>query len=200
MSKKILTALGYIAVLLLLAGVIAFIAVFTRGFTSEFATFYVVHASENIFAESDTKTLTADTELRFDVKYTFGDLADEESGDFTATIVPYITDDTYFAYLLDGEERSFDDEAETDFSAYFGLVKYDGYFTINIPYGADMTACLQSVHEGMTVTVDETVDITALPYFALKVVSYNGESTVLIPFVVYKSADGIVITPDEIII
>ena len=74
MSKKILTALGYIAVLLLLAGVIAFIAVFTRGFTSEFATFYVVHASENIFAESDTKTLTADTELRFDVKYTFGDL------------------------------------------------------------------------------------------------------------------------------
>ena len=200
MGKKVASIIAYVLILLLIVGIIAFVAVFTRGFTSDFATFYVVYANENVFGESKPKVLIADTEQRFEVKYTFGIFANKDNTDYSVAIVPYITDDTAFTYRMDGEDCLFELDAEKDFGAYFGVVKHDGFFTVNIPYEVDMQACLESMYTDSTVTVDDTVDISALPYFAIKVKSYNGKSTVLIPFTVYKSTDGIVIDPGEIIV
>ena len=200
MAKKVASIIAYVLILLLIIGVIAFVAVYTRGFTSDFATFYVEYAEEKIFGASEPKTLTADTEQRFEVKYTFGAFASKDNTDYSVAVKPYISDNTSFTYRLDGEDQTFKGDAETDFSEYFGVVKNEGYFTVFIPYETDMQACLQSVHEGKTVTVDESIDMTALPYFAIEVTSYNGESTVRIPFIVYKSTDGIIVDPCEIIV
>ena len=53
MAKKVASIISYVLILLLIIGVIAFVAVYTRGFTSDFATFYVENAEEKIFGASE---------------------------------------------------------------------------------------------------------------------------------------------------
>lgn len=192
--KKIGTIIAYLLIVLALAGVIGFIVVFTNGGTSDFKTFYVKYDGKMILQDTE-KQLPADKDLTFEVHYTFDKIVDSETKDFYVSVVAYSTEETAFEYSVDGETVSFAD-MESDFSNRFALVKTESGFTMNIPYEIDMYTCLSSVHTGKTVVVSDTVDLTQTPYFAIKVVSYNEKSTILIPFTVTKGVSGIILTPD----
>lgn len=193
--KKIGTIIAYVLILLVLAGAIGAVVVFTNGGTTEFKTFYVKYDGEMILTDTE-KQLPADNELNFEVKYTFENITGSETKDFFVSVVANVTEDTDFEYSVNGETLAFSKLTETDFSKCFALVKTESGFKIKIPYSVDMQTCLSSVHTGKAVTVDESVDMTKTPYFAIKVVSYNEKSTILIPFTVYKGVSGIILTPD----
>lgn len=193
--KKIANYIVYGAIILALVAVIGFVAVFTRGGTTDFKTFYAKYDGEMILGDTQ-KALPANKELTFEVKYTFDNVVKSETKDFFVSVVPNVTEETDFACSVDGESVSYSELSDTDFSKCFALVKTESGFTMNIPYAIDMQSCLSAVHTGKTVIVDDSVDITKTPYFAIKLTSYNEKSTIRIPFTVEKDVSNIVLIPD----
>lgn len=198
MSKKIGTYLTYGLVLLILVGVIGVVLTFTRGGTTTFKTFYATYEGKMLFGNEELE-LTAGKDLQFDVKYTFDAAIKDTKKDFYVSIISYGTDENEFTYTVDGEEYVFDKESESDVSSCFGLTKTESGFKMKIPYEMTMTTCLAAMHPDSEIKVDETVDMTRVAYFAIKIVSYNEESTIILPFKIHLSAADIVITPDSII-
>lgn len=198
MNKKVGTYLTYALVLFILLGVIGVVLTFTRGGTTTFKTFYAIHEGKMLFGNEELE-LTAGKDLQFDVKYTFDAAIKDTKKDFYVSIIPYATDDNKFTYTVNGEEYVFDKESESDVSSCFGLTKTDSGFEINIPYEMNMTTCLAAMHPDSEIKVDETVDMTKVAYFAIKIVSYNEESTIILPFKIHLSAADIVISPDSIV-
>ncbi len=198
MSKKVGTYLTYALVLLILLGVIGVVITFTRGGTTSFKTFYAVYEDKMLFGNEELE-LTAGKDLQFDVKYTFDAATKDTKKDFFVSIIPHATDENKFSYTVNGEECVWDKKLERDMSSAFGLTKTDTGFKINIPYEMNMTKCLSAMHPDSEIKVDETVDMTKVAYFAIKIVSYNEESTIILPFKIQLSAADIVITPDSIV-
>jgi len=193
--KKIGTIIAYVLIIACIVGIIGFIAVFTRGGTADFKTFYAKYDGQMILDDTDM-TFTAGAKNTFEVNYTF-DKVTSEKKDFYISVVPYITDDNNFEYTAGGETKAFKDLADTDISGCFTLVKTDSGFTFTVPVGTDMETVLASLYEsGTEIEVSDTVDVTETAYFALKLTSYNEKSVIYMPFTVEQSAGWIILTPD----
>lgn len=180
-KKKVSKIIAYVllaAVLIMTAGLVL---TFTRGGTTSFKTFYAEHNGKKLFGD-EKLSLVPGEELRFDVKYTFDALVDEEEKDFSVSIITYGTKDNQFTYTANGQPYGFDATTEVDVSDYFNLKKEEDHFTMELPNSFSMGAVLSQVHEGKTIEVAKSVDISAGWYFAMKIQSYNEESTIIVPF------------------
>lgn len=153
---------------------------FTRGGTTSFKTFYAEHNGKKLFGD-EKLSLVPGEELRFDVKYTFDALVDEEEKDYSVSIITYGTKDNQFTYTANGQPYGFDATTEVDISDYFNLKKEEDHFTMELPNNFSMAAVLSQVHEGKTIEVAKSVDISAGWYFAMKIQSYKGSGIDEVP-------------------
>ena len=180
-KKKVGKIIAYVllaAVLIMTAGLVL---TFTRGGRTSFKTFYAEHNGKKLFGD-EKLSLVPGEELRLDVKYTFDALVDEEEKDYSVSIITYGTKDNQFTYTANGQPYGFDATTEVDVSDYFNLKKEEDHFTMELPNSFSMGAVLSQVHEGKTIEVAKSVDISAGWYFAMKIQSYNEESTIIVPF------------------
>lgn len=180
-KKKVSKIIAYVllaAVLIMTAGLVL---TFTRGGTTSFKTFYAEHNGKKLFGD-EKLSLVPGEELRFDVKYTFDTLVEDEEKDYSVSIITHGTKDNQFTYTVNGQPYGFDEKTEVDVSEYFNLKKEEDHFTMELPNNFSMAAVLSQVHEGKTIEVAKSVDISAGWYFAMKIQSYNEESTIIVPF------------------
>lgn len=123
--------------------------------------------------------------------------------DCTAKIVPNVNDDTDFEYTISGisgtQKYSYETDLTAafveDYSSYSGNgfeINEDGGFTLCIDsaysdsvLGSDycMQYMLYKVYGGKEITLSSAVDMTTYPYFAVKVTSPDGKSSITIPFI-----------------
>ena len=180
-KKKVSKIIAYVllaAVLIMTAGLVL---TFTRGGTTSFKTFYAEHNGKKLFGDEQL-SLVPEEELRFDVKYTFDALVEEEEKDYSVSIITYGTKENQFTYTVNGQPYGFDKKTEVDVSEYFNLKKEEDHFTMELPKDFSMSAVLSRVHEGSMINVAESVDVCAGWYFAIKIQSYNEESIIILPF------------------
>lgn len=180
-KKKVSKIIAYVllaAVLIMTAGLVL---TFTRGGTTSFKTFYAEHNGKKLFGD-EKLSLVPGEELRFDVKYTFDTLVEDEEKDYSVSIITHGTKDNQFTYTVNGQPYGFDEKTEVDVSEYFNLKKEEDHFTMELPNNFSMAAVLSQVHEGKTIEVAKSVDISAGWYFVMKIQSYNEESTIIVPF------------------
>lgn len=180
-KKKVSKIIVYVllaAVLIMTAGLVL---TFTRGGTTSFKTFYAEHNGKKLFGDEQL-SLVPEEELRFDVKYTFDALVEDEEKDYSVSIITRGTKDNQFTYTVNGQPYGFDEKTEVDVSEYFNLKKEEDHFTMELPKDFSMTSVLSRVHEGNILKVAESVDVSADWYFAIKIQSYNEENTIILPF------------------
>lgn len=180
-KKKVSKIIAYVllaAVLVMTAGLVL---TFTRGGTTSFKTFYAEHNGKKLFGDEQL-SLVPEEELRFDVKYTFDALVEDEEKDYSVSIITYGTKENQFTYTVNGQPYGFDEKTEVDVSDYFNLKKEEDHFTMELPKDFSMSAVLSRVHEGSMINVAESVDVCAGWYFAIKIQSYNEENTIILPF------------------
>lgn len=105
----------------------------------------------------------------------------------TVTVIPYASENQDFEFSVVGEEMSYSFNNETDFTSAFAgengsvLVKSDGTFELYFKH-KNMTAILETIYGEGQVTLSQSVDISAYPYFALRVVSASGDEVLVVPF------------------
>ena len=180
-QKKVSKVIAYVLLVAALIMAAGLILTFTRGGTTGFKTFYAEHNGKKLFGDEQL-SLPAGEEQRFDVKYTFDAFVEEEQKDYTVSIVTHGTEANKFTYTADGEPYVFDASTEMDVSQYFSLSKQADHFTMQLPADFSMSAVLGWLHEGKTIEVAKSVDVVVHWYFAIKIQSYNGENTIVLPF------------------
>ena len=180
-KKKVSKIIAYVllaAVLIMTAGMLL---TFTRGGTTSFKTFYAEHNGKKLFGDEQL-SLTPGEEHRFDVKYTFDAFVEEEEKEYSVSIITFGREENQFTYTANGQPYGFDETTEVDVSEYFNLKKEEDHFTMELPADFSMASVLSHIHEGKVIEVAKSVDISAGWYFALKIQSYNEESTIILPF------------------
>ena len=180
-KKKVSKIIAYVllaAVLIMTAGLVL---TFTRGGTTSFKTFYAEHNGKKLFGDEQL-SLPGGEEQRFDVKYTFDAFVEEEEKGYSVSIITCGTEDNQFTYTVNGQPFGFDENTEVDVSEYFNLKKEEDHFTMELPADFSMASVLGYIHGGKAIEVAKSVDISAGWYFALKIQSYNEESTIILPF------------------
>ena len=180
-KKKVSKIIAYVllaAVLIMTAGLVL---TFSRGGTTSFKTFYAEHNGKKLFGDEQL-SLVPGEELRFDVKYTFDALVEDEEKDYSVSIITYGTKDNLFTYTVNGQPYGFDEKTEVDVSEYFNLKKEEDHFTMELPKDFSMASVLGRVHTGKAIEVAKSVDVCAGWYFAIEIQSYNEESTIILPF------------------
>lgn len=201
MAKKTNVNVGavitYILLLLLVAGIIGFFAVFTNGFTDDFKTFYIEHDGKKILKTDNTILFKPDEELHFDVKYTFGFLQKEEIKGYTVKIVPNVTEETDFDFIIDGFNYSFSEQS--DLTQAFDIQLYDEYFTMTLSDETNVKTVLEKLYSGKDIEVPETVLKSGFPYFKMLISSYNGKSTYSITMNLFIKVQEIILEPSEVI-
>ena len=190
---KIGKALSYAFVVLILITSCGLIAYFTNDFTSDFKTFYIETNGTTHLSDTADILLSPDAENRFDVKYTFS-LLNEENNGYTVKIVPNISNDNDFDFTVDGEVYSFG--AESDLTNCFDIVYYDDYFTINGDFR--MQNILESLYPGSEVCVNAEDVNWSVDNFSLLVYSYNEEALISIGFHNHCPVDRVELEPNSI--
>ena len=105
----------------------------------------------------------------------------------TVTIIPYVGENQNFEFFVAGEEMSYSFNNETDFTVAFAgengsvSVNSDGTFELHFTH-KNMTAILETIYGEGQVVLSQSADISAYPYFALRVVSASGDEVLVIPF------------------
>lgn len=101
-TNKIGKVISYIVIVLVLVAVCGLLAYFTNGFTSDFKTFYVECAGEQVLSTSEGFEMAKDEPMTVDVKYTFGAVNKEISG-YSVKVVPNAIQGKDFDFTLDGD-------------------------------------------------------------------------------------------------
>lgn len=180
-QKKVSKVIAYVLLVAVLVMAMGLILTFTRGGTTGFKTFYCEHNGKKLFGH-ETLSLPAGEKQPFEVKYTFDAFVEEEQKDFTVSIVTHGTEANQFTYTVDGVPHAWDSGVEMDVSQYFSLSKQADHFTMQLPAEFSMRAALEWLYEGKRIEVEKSVDVVADWYFAIKIQSYNGEDTIVLPF------------------
>ena len=180
-QKKVSKIIAYVLLVAVVVMTAGLLLTFTRGGTTSFKTFYAEHNGKKLFGDEQL-SLPGGEEQRFDVKYTFDAFVEEEEKDYNVSIITCGTKDNQFTYTVNGQPYGFDETTEVDVSDYFNLKKEADYFTMELPADFSMATVLGYIHEGKAIEVAKSVDICAGWYFALKIQSYNEESTIVLPF------------------
>lgn len=192
MSGKKLTStkfgkfLSYVVVILLLAAVCGSLAYFTNGFTSDFKTFYVESNGKTYLSNTSNYVLSQEEDNVFDVKYTFGAINKEISG-YSVKIVPNVTNENDFDFIVDGATYSFG--AEKDLTKCFEIVKNKDCFSVKGDF--TMQSILNKLYPTQTVTFDVNDVNWEVDNFTLLVYSYNNEAVISIGFHNYASVKGV---------
>lgn len=189
---KATTIIAYVLIVLALVGVIGFIAKFTSGFTSDFKTFYVTIDDKDIMTEANHYAIGKSETMKVDIKYTFNSSNSEVSG-YSVKIVPNVSEDKNFDFLVDGEVHSFYDIE--DLSAGFIIEESETSFTVT-PKG-ELTDILKAVYpEG---EVADCAEYNHHNMFSLVITSYNGASTVTVNFAVLREAEKVFFDKEAIV-
>lgn len=190
--KKAAKIIAYVLIVLAIVGVIGVIAKFTNGFTSDFKTFYVTIDGKDIMTTANGYVLDKEEPMKVDVNYTFSSPDAEVSG-YSVKIVPNSVEDKDFDFTMDGSIYSF--QMEEDLTDGFIIEKSEDSFTI-LPKG-DITDILRAVYPDAE--IDDCKDSTYPDMFSLVITSYNGESTVVVNFVVVVEPTSISFDKEAII-
>ena len=189
---KATTIIAYVLIVLALVGVIGFIAKFTSGFTSDFKTFYVTIDDKDIMTEANHYAIGKSETMKVDIKYTFNSSNSEVSG-YSVKIVPNVSEDKNFEFMVDGEVHSFYDIE--DLTDGFIIEKSETSFTIT-PKG-ELTDILRAVYpEG---EVSDCSEHNHYNMFSLVITSYNGASTVTVNFAVLREAERVFFDQEAIV-
>ena len=184
--------ISYVLIVLALVGVIGFIAKFTSGFTSDFKTFYVTIDGKDVMAEANHYAIGKSETMKVDVKYTFNSSNSEVSG-YSVKIVPNVSEDKNFDFMVDGEVHSFYDIE--DLTDGFIIEKSETSFSIT-PKGG-LTDILRAVYpEG---EVSDCSENNHHDMFSLVITSYNGASTVTVNFAVLRDAEKVFFDQEAIV-
>ncbi|MBQ7348029.1 MAG: hypothetical protein IJW55_10275 [Clostridia bacterium] len=181
----------YVVIVLALVGICGFIAYFTGGFTTDFASFYVTVDGEDVLSTGSNFQVRHDDPMNVEVKYVFASASDEASG-YSVKIVPNIVKDKDFDFRLNGDVYSF--QAEKDLTAGFIIEQEENSFTLT-PKG-DITAILSAVYPGYN--VEDCSDKGYENMFTLIVTSYNGEASIRVNFTVTEDIEGVIIDKEVI--
>lgn len=189
-GSKIVTAIVYIAIILLVLGIVGFILKLTNGGTDEFKLFYLTNENGDVYGSTDSEKVASKAETKFGVNYTFSD-----GKDFSVKILPNVTDETDFEYTVGGEPYKFS-EIE-NLNAAFNVKLYDDYFTIEMP--EDMSQVMKILYGDEVVEIPDGIDITRKPYFKMVVKSYNEKQAITIRLTrAFIHVEGLEIEPDDI--
>ena len=189
---KATTIIAYVLIVLALVGVIGFIAKFTSGFTSDFKTFYVTIDGKDVMTEANHYAIGKSETMKVDIKYTFNSSNSEVSG-YSVKIVPNVSEDKNFEFMVDGEVHSFYDIE--DLTDGFIIEKSETSFTIT-PKG-ELTDILRAVYpEG---EVSDCSEYNHHNMFSLVITSYNGTSTVTVNFAVLREAEKVFFDQEAIV-
>ncbi len=190
-GSKLITAIFYIALVLVVAGIAGFILKLTNGGTDSFKLFYLENENGDIYGSLDSVKLSCTAETKFCVKYTF-----EGRKSYSVQISPNVTEDTEFEYKVDDEVYKFSDIK--DLTEVFKVELYDDYFTVEMP--ENMRQVMEVLYEGKVVELPDGIDLMSKPYFKLVVKSYNKKDEVTIMLIrAVIHVDGIEIDPEEIL-
>ena len=189
---KATTIIAYVLIVLALVGVIGFIAKFTSGFTSDFKTFYVTIDGKDVMTEANHYAIGKSETMKVDIKYTFNSSNSEVSG-YSVKIVPNVSEDKNFEFMVDGEVHSFYDIE--DLTDGFIIEKSETSFTIT-PKG-ELTDILRAVYpEG---EISDCSEHNHYNMFSLVITSYNGASTVTVNFAVLREAERVFFDQEAIV-
>ena len=190
-TKKWVTVVIYVAIILALVGICGFIAYFTSGFTTDFASFYVTVDGEDVLSTGSNFQVRHDDPMHVEVKYVFAS-EDDHAGGYSVKVVPNVVKDKDFNFRLNGDVYSF--QAEKDLTAGFTIDQEESSFTL-IPKG-DITAILSAVYPGYN--VEDCSDKGYENMFTLIVTSYNGEASIRVNFTVTEDIEGVIIDKEVI--
>lgn len=107
--------------------------------------------------------------------------------DCTVTVIPYAGENQDFEFSVADEEMPCSFNNETDFTSAFAgengsvFVNSDGTFELRFRC-KDMLSILETIYGQGRVILSQPVDISAYPYFALRIVSASGDEVLVIPF------------------
>lgn len=189
-GSKLLTAIFYIALALVILGVAGFILKLTNGGTDKFKVFYLTDENDSIYGSTDTTKLPCDNETKFNVNYTF-----EKGKSYSVQVLPNVTDETDFEYKVEGENYKFSDIQ--NLNEAFNVKLYDNYFTLQMP--EDMRQVMGVLYAEKAVELPDNIDLMKSPYFKLSVQSYNEKDEVNITLLRAKiPVEGIKISPEII--
>lgn len=107
--------------------------------------------------------------------------------DCTVTVIPYAGENQDFEFSVADEEMPYSFNNERDFTSAFAgengsvLVNSDGTFELHFRC-KDMLSILETIYGQGQVVLSQPADISAYPYFALRIVSASGDEVLVIPF------------------
>ena len=189
-GNKFITALFYIALVLVIAGIAGFVLKLTNGGTDTFKFFYLTNEKGDVYGSTDKVRLACNKETKFSVQYTFSD-----SKGYSVQVLPNITDETEFDYTVDGEAYKFSDIK--DVTDAFKVKQYDDYFTVQMP--EDMSQVMKVLYAEKEVELPEGIDLMNKPYFKLVAKSYNEKDEVKIMLTrAIIHVDGLEIDPEDV--
>lgn len=201
MSKSVQTSstvakiIGYVLLVLIVAGIVGVIVYFTGGFTSDFKTFYVSVDGKDVLTSAGGYKVSRELPLTVNVKYTFGSAGGDVSG-YSVKIVPHVVEGKDFDFTLDDQVYSF--QAETDLTAGFDITRGETAFTV-MPKTetGDVSGILQAVYPNNTIGGCE--DSGYEDMYTLIVTSYNGQASVTLYFSVLQEVAGVALDQEVII-
>ena len=178
------TIVLYAVILLALIGICGFIAYFTSGFTTDFASFYITVDGEDVLSTGSNFQVRKGDSMDVEVKYVFASESDHADG-YSVKIVPNMVKDKDFDFRLNGDVYSF--QAEKDLTAGFDIKQEKSSFTLT-PKG-DLTEILAAVYPDYH--VEDCNDKAYDNMFTLIVTSYNGEASIRVNFTVVEDIEGV---------
>ncbi len=186
-NKTISNAL--IAILLVaLIGVIAFVAIFTNGFSRGISTF-VVKVDGELVVKTKTITLQSDATVQIQTAYLTGNHAG-----YQFAFVPHKGKD--FTFLVNGERHNFSDE--TDLSAGFDFEKTTESLTL-YNKGLSLESILSRVYSGQTVQLPASVNQSDDVYVDLIIADHARSSGVVISLLFRPTVSDIILDKDGIV-
>ena len=174
----------YTMILLALIGICGFIAYFTSGFTTDFASFYVTVDGEDVLSTGSNFQVRKGESMDVEVKYVFAS-DNDHAGGYSVKVVPNMVKDKDFDFHLSEDVYSF--QAEKDLTAGFEIKQEENGFTLT-PKG-DLTEILAAVYPDYH--VENCNDKAYENMFTLIVTSYNGEASIRINFTVVEDIEGV---------
>lgn len=188
--NNVITIILYVVLVLSVVGGIGAVAYFTAGFTTDFQTFYLKSDDGNILESIDGVELEDEKTYTFEVKYTFGKLAKQNTG-YSVKIIPN-AEKADFAFRVKGEDHTYS-ELE-DLTNCFEISHDTASFTIlgNVR----LKDVLERYYGESVEIVDPIVELN--DYYTLIVTSYNNKASVKVNFHGSDATGTMRIDPDPI--
>ena len=174
-SKSIISTIVWVLIALIIIALVAGLIIYTKGFTTDFQSFYIVVNGERVLENGSGYKINGDRHLDVDVKYVFGRFSKEASG-YSVKVVP--ADNVNFEIKIDDVPKDFEDIE--DLAGGFNLKLEEEKFTLS-PKG-NLTKLLSYVYDGAAVSVPDDMAQNEDEIFKLIVTSYNGKQSVEITF------------------